>query len=149
MKRRLILRLFCCRGVWIMRQKKLKIIISSFLIFCIANAFASQDVTVLLFDRIYPVTPISRVLRSMKQLYAAMHSIKEREMKKDNCTLARIVEIQFLSVCGVLQELDRAMENGFAVEDDHASLIDFLWKALQELANDKRIKRYLHKCSKN
>ena len=114
-----------------------------------AQAFTAQNATVLLFDHLYPETPISRVLRNMKQLYATMSSIKEGETKGDDCTLARIVEIQFLSVCGALQELDRTMKNGLTVEDDHVSLIAFLLKALQILAHDERIERYLHICSNN
>jgi len=99
------------------------------------------------FDRLYPESPVSRVLRTMKQLYATMTSIKLRETKRDDCTLARIVEMQSLTVCGALQELDRAMKNGLSVHDDYALLISNLWSSLQDLAKDTSIERYLGTCA--
>lgn len=131
----------------VMKQKKLKIITIFFLLCGMADAFTAQSVEPLIFDRLYPETPVSRVLRTMKQLYATMMSIKEREIKRDDCTLARIVEIQSLSICGAFQELDRAIQNGLQVNDDHTSLIRYLWKSLQVLAKDDRIERYLYGCN--
>lgn len=118
-----------------MKQRKLNFII--FFLGC--NSFAEE----LTFDHLYPETPVSRVLRAMKQLHATLTSIKEQEIANIDCTLARIAEIQSLTICGTLQELERAIEKGFQITKDHAALICRVWKLLQVLAQDENVKRYL------
>lgn len=131
----------------IMKQKKRRMIVFFLFFWCGVNTFTSQSLESLAFDRLYPETPVSRVLRTMKQLYATMYCIKEQKVTRDDCSLAKIVEIQSLSVCGALQELDRAMKQGLEVEGDHITLIENNWKALQDLAEDEFVQPYLLGCS--
>lgn len=126
------------------KQRKLTFITVLFLLcYTFTNICALESIEQLHFDHLYPETPVSRVLRAMKQLHATMTSIKKQEITSIDCALARIVEIQSLTICGTLQELDRAIQKGFQITRDHAVLICRVWKSLEILARDENVKRYL------
>jgi hypothetical protein len=133
--------------IMVAKRKKYKHVIIFFLL-CVVRTviFADSEMEIkpLALDHFYAETPLSSVVRTMKQLYVTMHSIKNPTMKWSDCTVARIIEIQSLSVCGALQELDRAMGNGFVVGEDQVLLIKRLWAFLQELLHDQRVASYLY-----
>lgn len=110
------------------------------------NCGVAQDmVQHLTFDQLYPETSVSRVLKTMKQLYASMVCIKNNQITTENSSLADIVEIQSLSVLGALQELHRGLTQGLHIGRHQSALIQKLWNSLKILAQDEQVVRYLQK----
>lgn len=132
------------------RQKKYGYIaFFSFFLSCTSianNAELVIDIQPLDSERFYAETPVSSVVRTLKQLCTTMRSIKNSTAECNDCAVATILEIQSLSVCGAFQELDRAVSKGLVVGDDQISVIKRLWVFLQELAQDQRVQSYLYTC---